>query len=378
MDAVPVFAVLLVFMITVLTALGYALQRLTETPTSSREPSGPVQRCSQCHREIDIGWSHCPACGMVRVDATRTDASASPGSRSSPIDIVNGRIRRIRRIMRVITLHRIIAICGLLVLVTALALVGQTNTPRAQPPLSDDVLNQVGVDQQMNAQVPLDLSFRDEAGAPVRLGEYFGAKPVILTLNYYTCPNLCSLVLDGLVKSLRELTFDVGNQFAIVTVSIDPRDTPALATGKKATYLERYGRPNAAAGWHFLTGDQAAVTQLAKAVGFRYAYDARLDQYAHAAAIVVLTPQGKIARYVYGIEYAPRDLRLGLVEASEGKIGSAIDQFLLRCYRYDPVTGQYTIVVMTIVRLASAATVGILGFFVVRQLHRGRQRQVVS
>ena len=280
--------------------------------------------------------------------------------------------------MRLFAPNRVTSICGALVLAMGLAILGGGIPALAQPPSPDDVLDQVGVTQNLNAQVPLDLAFRDETGAPVRLGDYFGAKPVILTLNYYTCPNLCSLVLTGLVKSLRELTFDVGYEFAIVTVSIDPRDTPTLASLKKTTYLERYGRPGASDGWHFLTGDQAAITQLAQALGFRYAYDARQNQYAHAAAIVILTPQGKISRYFYGIEYLPRDLRLALVEASKGKIGSLVDQFLLRCYRYDPVKGQYTFAVMNILRIAGIATVGLLGVLLLRLIRRDPQRRLVS
>src|SRR5438874_1743974 len=175
----------------------------------------------------------------------------------------------------------------------------------AQGGSPDDILDKVGFDQRLNEQVPLDLVLRDEAGAPARLGGYFGTKPVVLVLAYYQCPNLCTLVLTQLVETLRGLSFEPGKQFEIVTVSIDARETPALATAKKAKYLERYGRPGAATGWHFLTGEQGAIQRLAGSIGFRYAYDARLNQYAHPTGIVVLTPQGKISRYFYGIEYSP-------------------------------------------------------------------------
>jgi protein SCO1/2 len=232
---------------------------------------------------------------------------------------------------------------------------------RAQGSTPDDFLNQVGFDQRLEKQVPLDLPFRDEAGKGVRLGDYFGTRPVILTLNYFECPNLCTLVLSGLGAGLQSMSLRMGQDFDVVSVSIDPREKPDLAAAKKATYLEHYGRPGDAAGWHFLTGEQGSITQLAKAVGFHYAYDPQQNQFAHPAGIMMLTPQGKIARYFYGIEFAPRDLRLGLVEASAGQIGTPLDQVLLRCYHYDPVAGKYTVVVENVVRLASVVTVLTVG-----------------
>ena len=177
----------------------------------------------------------------------------------------------------------------------------------------------VHFDQRLDEQVPMDLNFRDESGQTVRLGDYFGKKPVILSLVYYECPMLCTQVLNGQVTSLRDISFNVGEQFNVVTVSFNPRETPALAKAKKEMYLSRYGRPGAEEGWHFLTGDPKAIASLADSVGFHYVYDALLNQYAHASGIMVLTPQGKISRYFYGIDYSPRDLRLGLVEASAGK-----------------------------------------------------------
>jgi protein SCO1/2 len=239
-----------------------------------------------------------------------------------------------------------------------------------RPPM----LRDVGVTQRLNEQVPLDLRFRDESGNEVRLGDYFGDKPVILTLVYYECPMLCTLVLNGLVSSLRALSFDVGEQFSIVTVSFDPKETPALAAEKKRTYLDEYRRPGAADGWHFLTGDAEAIAALTRAVGFEYRYDAERDEYAHAAAIEVLTPAGKIARYFYGVEYAPRDLRFALIEATEERIGSAVDELLLYCYHYDPSTGRYSAAVMNFVRLGGALTVIGIGAFVFFSGWGGRRK----
>jgi protein SCO1 len=239
------------------------------------------------------------------------------------------------------------------------------------------VLATVAFEQQLNEQVPLHLALHDESGNAVQLGDYLGQKPVILTLNYYECPMLCPLVLEGLLHSLRALSFSVGEQFDIVTVSINPGETAALAAATKARYVRDYGRPKAAAGWHFLTGDEASIQRLTQAVGFRYAYDAAKDQYAHAAGIMVLTPQGKISRYFYGVEFSPRDLRLALVEAAANTIGSPVDQLLLFCYHYDPATGRYTLVARRALQLAGLATVlSLAGFMVVmfRRDHPDRSR----
>jgi len=204
--------------------------------------------------------------------------------------------------------------------------------------------------------LPLDLTFRDEHGKTVRLGDYFNRKPIILALVYYKCPLLCNQVLTGLASSLGVLSFDVGKEFDVVTVSFDQRETPDVAAAKKEKYIERYDREGAAAGWHFLTGDQAAIEALTRAVGFRYEFDPETGQFAHASGIQVLTSEGKLARYFYGIEYAPRDVRLGLIEASENKIGSPVDQLLLYCYHYDPATGKYGAVVMNMVRVGGVIT----------------------
>ena len=233
-------------------------------------------------------------------------------------------------------------------------------------------LRDVGYDQRLGEQVPLDLAFRDEAGRSVTLRSLFRGRAVVLSLAYYECPMLCTLTLNGLVSALSILTFDVGKDFDVVTVSFEPKETAALAAAKKKAYLARYRRPGAEEGWHFLTGDAPAIAALTSAVGFRYAWDAETRQYAHPAGILVLTPDGRIARYMYGVEYAPRDLRLALVEASQGRIGNPVDTVLLYCYRYDPARGRYAASVIRLVRLGGALTVLGLGAFVLLSLRRER------
>jgi len=222
-------------------------------------------------------------------------------------------------------------------------------------------LENVGIEQHLDAQVPPDLTFRDETGKTVKLGDYFGRKPLILNLVYYNCTMLCGEALAGLASAMRLVKFDVGNQFDVITVSFDPRETPEMAAAKKKDYVGRYGRANAAAGWHFLTGQPEAINALTKAVGFQYQYDDRSNQYAHATAIMVLTPQGRISRYFYGVDFPPKDLRMGLVEASQGNIGNAVDAVLLYCYHYNPETGKYGAMVANILRLAAGATILLLG-----------------
>jgi protein SCO1/2 len=236
------------------------------------------------------------------------------------------------------------------------------------------LLHDVGIDQRLGAQIALDTVFHDETGQAVRLGDYFGSKPVILVLSYFQCPRLCPLVLDGLTQSLKTLTFAIGEQFQVVTVSIDARDTPEVARAKKNQYMQRYGRSGAAEGWHFLTGASADIGRLARSVGFRYTYDAHADQFVHAAGIMIVTPQGKLARYLYGLDYAPRQIRLGLVEAAANTIGSPIDQLLLYCYHYDPSTGAYSLVVTNVVRLAGAATVLGMGALLGILFYRERRK----
>jgi protein SCO1 len=234
------------------------------------------------------------------------------------------------------------------------------------------ILQQVGIDQHLNQQLPLDLQFRDEAGKDIRLGDYFNKRPVILSLVYYRCPMLCGEVLNGLTSALSVVNFDLGHDYDVVTVSIDPRETPDVAAKMKDVYLRRYNRhsPTAAAGWHFLTGKQDQIQKLAAAVGFRYVYDPRIDQYAHASGIEIATPDGRLSQYYYGIEYSPKDLRLGLIQASKNHIGNIVDSFVLYCYHYDPATGHYGAIVMRVLRLAALATVLLLGGFVFIMVRR--------
>jgi protein SCO1/2 len=232
-------------------------------------------------------------------------------------------------------------------------------------------LKNVGIEQHLNDQIPPDLIFRDENGKSVRLGDYFGSKPLILNLVYYQCPMLCGEVLSGLESALRVLKFDVGKEFDVLTVSFDPKESPEMAAVKKAELLKRYGRAGAAEGWHFLTGPQDSITALTKAAGFDYEYDPKTSQFAHATAIMVLTPEGKIAQYYYGVEFAPKDLRLGLVQASQNKIGSVVDQVLLYCYHYNPDTGKYGAIISRILKIAAGATVFVLGTFLIVMFRLG-------
>jgi protein SCO1/2 len=225
------------------------------------------------------------------------------------------------------------------------------------------ILQQVGIDQHIGQQLPLDLKFRNESGQSVSLNRYFGKRPVLLTLVYYQCPMLCSQVLNGVVSSLLPMRLTVGRDFDVLTISFDPRDTPALATEKRDTYLRRYGRTGAEQGWHFLTGDTPAIEALTNAAGFRYAWDPKIQQYAHASGIMLVTPDGRLSHYFYGIEYAPKDLRLALVGSSEGKLGNVVDQVILYCYHYDPATGKYGAVVMNMLRLGGGLTLLIVGGF---------------
>jgi protein SCO1/2 len=228
-----------------------------------------------------------------------------------------------------------------------------------------ELLKQVGIDQKLNDSIPLDLTFRDEHGQSVKLQQYFGQKPVILSLVYFTCPMLCTQVLNGLDRSLKLQSFDVGKDFNVLTVSIDPTDSTTVAEAKHDLYTGIYGRPGAGDGWHFLTGEESQIKRLADAVGFRYAYDPDSKQYAHASAIVVLTRDGRISRYLYGIQYPHLDLRLALAEASEGKIGSPVDSVLLFCYHYDPHTGKYGLLISQIVKAAGGLTVLGIGILIV-------------
>jgi protein SCO1 len=238
-------------------------------------------------------------------------------------------------------------------------------------------LTDVGIDQKLNEQLPLDLVFRNENGEEVRLGSYFGKKPVVLSLVYYQCPMLCNQVLNGMVTAFKVMAFRPGEEFDVVTVSFDPRETPALAAAKKKTYVDylpEAKRAGAASGWHFLTGDEANIKRITDAVGFRYHWDKATEQFAHASGVFVTTADGKLSRYFYGIEYAPRDLRLGLIEAADNKIGSPVDQLLLYCFHYDPATGKYGAAVMNLMRVAGVVTViGIVGMLLMLR-RRGAKR----
>jgi protein SCO1/2 len=259
----------------------------------------------------------------------------------------------------------VLCLCGILAALVPVPALAHT----ALPP----IFNDVAFDQRLNEQVPPDAAFRDETGRAVTLGEYFGRRPVILVPVYYSCTTLCPMLLDGLARSLRPISFEMGKDFDIVTVTINPRETPAQAAAKKDLAARQYARPGALVGWHFLTGQDASIRRVMSAIGFRYTYDAKTDQYAHAAGVVILTPQGRTSRYFYGIDLSPRDLRLGLIEAADNRIGSPIDQVLLFCYHYDPLTGKYGLIIMNVIRLVGLATVLVLGTFIVVMLRRDRR-----
>jgi len=247
-----------------------------------------------------------------------------------------------------------LAICAMLLLA---GLPARAESQNVKPGL----LLKVGIDQKLNAELPLDLTFRDSTGKTVRLGDYFDGKPVILALVYYECPMLCTQELNGLLRSLQNISLDLGKKFNVVTVSFNPKETPGLAAQKKELYVGIYGRPGASEGWHFLTGDEEPIQKLTNAVGYHYTFDPASGQFAHATAIMVITPQGRISRYFYGIDYPSRDLRLSLVEASNNKIGSPVDEVLLYCYHYDPATGKYGLVIANVLRLAGSITIVLLG-----------------
>jgi protein SCO1/2 len=236
------------------------------------------------------------------------------------------------------------------------------------------ILREIGIDQRLNEQVPLDLEFRDEAGETVQLSRYIKNKPVIIALVYYQCPLLCNQILGGLGSALRTLSFDVGKEFEVVTVSFDARETPEMARERKARSLEQYNREGASEGWHFLTGDQASIDRLCEAVGFKYTFDRDTNQFAHTAGIMVATPEGKLARYFYGFEYPPKDLKFGLMEASENRIGSPVDRLILYCYHYDPMTGKYGVVVMRVMQVGGAVTIIaiIILLLTLRRINRAR------
>jgi len=283
------------------------------------------------------------------------------------------RTRRTPRLLFLLIISVISAVNAYAQITSAPASAGYKREPGMTSSQVPAALREIGFDQNLDQPVPLDATFRDERGATVRLGDYFGKRPVVLVFAYYDCPMLCTQVINGLSSALGVLSLRPGQDFEIVTVSFNPADTPASAGAKKAMYLERYKREGAAESWHFLTGDPPSIERLTKAAGFRYVWDAPTKQFAHPSGIIVLTADGRLARYLFGIEYGPRDLRYAIVEASEGRVGNAADALLLYCYHYDPMSGRYGFVVMRALRLAGGVTVLALGGFVVVMLRREKR-----
>jgi protein SCO1/2 len=240
----------------------------------------------------------------------------------------------------------------------------EVGTSNGLPP----TLQKVGIEQHLNEQVPLDAVFKNEDGSEVKIGDYFGKRPVILALVYYECPMLCNEVLNGLTGTLKGLSLDTGKDFDVVAISFDARenDKPDLAKNKKESYMKRYGRPGTENGWHFLTGTQSEIDKVANAVGFKYVYDAQTNQFAHAGGVMIITPQGKISRYLYGIDYAPKDVKFAVMESAENRIGNPAEQLMLYCYHYDPATGKYGLSILKVIRIFGIVTLIGLGtmFFV--------------
>ena len=264
---------------------------------------------------------------------------------------------------------RTVAVLLVLAIVTPASLSAAADAPRP-----DDVLAGIDVRQRLGEGLPLDAVFTDESGARVELRDYFEDRPVVLALVYYECPMLCTLVLNGLVKALRAMKYEPGEEFEIVIVSFDPEETSDLAAAKKAKYVDAYDRDSGGEGWHFLTGDVGSIERLTEAAGFDYVYDSQRDEYAHAATLMIVTPEGKLARYLFGVEYSSRDLQLAVVEASQGTIGGVVERFLLFCYHYDPALGRYSAAAMNLVRLGGIATVSgmVIFFMVMRRRERRR------
>ncbi|HMJ06151.1 MAG TPA: SCO family protein [Chthoniobacterales bacterium] len=250
-------------------------------------------------------------------------------------------------------------------LLSAIPLIAQTQ--------QEQIASRAGLEQKLNSQVPLDAVFRDEHGNAVQLGSFFHRKPVILALAYYECPNLCTLVLNGVLQTADELKFNAGEEYEIVVVSFDARERPGLAAAKKQIYIQRYGRTGAAKGWHFLTGDATSIARLTKSVGYRFAYDETTRQFAHPSAIMVLTPAGKVARYFPGIEYSPRDVRLALIEASHERVGSLADRVFLLCFHYNPATGKYGLLISRVLQFAGVGTAAVLALYIIWMLRRERE-----
>lgn len=246
---------------------------------------------------------------------------------------------------------------------------------------SQQILQDVGIDQHLDAQLPLDAVLVDEQGRSIRLAEFFGRdKPVIVNFVYFRCPMLCTQVLNGLLRSSQAIKFTMHEDYHVLSISIDPRETPAMAAAKKKKYVASYRRPGAEEGWHFLTADAATIERLTRIAGFRYRYDEPSDQYAHASGIIVATPEGRISHYLYGIDYEPNDLRLALADSSKNRIGNLVDQVLLLCYHYDPVTGKYGLAISAVMKIAGVATLLVLGGYLLRmfRLEQIRSREARS
>lgn len=255
-----------------------------------------------------------------------------------------------------------------------IAVAAQAQPSKETPGNQLEMLKQVGFDQKLNAQLPLDLPFRDHTGKEVTLGSYFQDKPVVLIPVYFECPMLCNLSMAGLVKSLKVLSFQAGKEYKVLMYSIDPKETPELAAEKRKAYMKRYHRPGTEDGWNFIVGNEESVRRLSESIGFRYVYDPTIKQYAHAAGVIVATAKGRVSRYLYGIDYAPKDLKMGIVEASDGKIADPVSQLLLLCFHYDPTSGKYTMAIMTVVRAAGILTLLAMGMFLVGTLRKERSR----
>lgn len=236
-------------------------------------------------------------------------------------------------------------------------------------------LLEIGFDQRINEQLPLDATFRDEQGKTVTLGSFYGNRPVVLSFVYYECPMLCTQVLNAITSTISTMEFNTGKEFELVFVSFDPRETPAQAAAKKAEYTSRYKRPGTEGGWHFLTGDEPQIKRVTAAAGYRYTWDEQTQQFAHPTGIIVTTPDGRNARYLFGIEYGPRDLKFAIVEASQGRVGSVVDNLLLYCYHYDPMTGRYGVYIMRTLRIAGVATLLAIGTFIVVMVRREKSHQ---
>jgi len=245
---------------------------------------------------------------------------------------------------------------------------------RAQS-LTENQLLDIRFDQKLGSQISLDLHFRDENGKDVALGDYFGKKPVVLVLGYYGCPMLCTLTFNGMVEGMNDMKWSIGDQFNIVQVSINPKETPVLAAAKRQNYLKQYGRPEAAGGWHFLTGNEPQIRKLADEVGFHYAYDSSVQQYAHPSGLVILTPDGKVSKYFFGVKFSPPELYASLRDASQHNVGSPIERLVLLCFHYSPIKGKYGALIMTVIRILGAATLAAMAWLFIAMIRRERKRR---